>query len=198
MNVLSNIKSMTHLTDKQKAILQATLELVAEHGLTGITMSQIAKRSKASPGIIYHYFASKDEIITTLFTKIEAEYMQALMVNQPIHQLPLEAMKEVWLKTFDYFVGHPQELVFYEQFKNSAYHDEQSQHHAEETMALLVQTVMAYIQQGLIQDWPLNAIYAMTIGVAIQLAKFQSTGQINLERALLEAIAEACCRSIQI
>ena len=113
---------MAMMTDKQKTILQATLELVAEYGLTGTTIALIAKRAQASPGIIYHYFASKDEIIATLYAQIETDFVEALLAEQVLDLPWSERMPRLFLKTFDHFVEHPLALSFHEQYKNSAYH----------------------------------------------------------------------------
>jgi MFS superfamily sulfate permease-like transporter len=64
-------------------------------------------------------------------------------------------------------------------------------------MGPLVQAMLADIEGGLVKPWPLHVIYAMTAGVAINVAKFQIAGVISLDRAALEAIADAACRSIQ-
>jgi TetR/AcrR family fatty acid metabolism transcriptional regulator len=54
---------MEILTNRRTIILQATLDLVAEYGLLNTTISLIARQAKSSPGIIYHYFESKNDII---------------------------------------------------------------------------------------------------------------------------------------
>jgi AcrR family transcriptional regulator len=40
--------------DKREAILKAMLDLVVERGFDNAPMSVLAKRSGASPGVIYH------------------------------------------------------------------------------------------------------------------------------------------------
>jgi AcrR family transcriptional regulator len=185
------------VSDREKAILQATLELVAEAGLTGTTIALIAKRAKASPGIIYHYFESKDEIVATLYRRVENDYIQALLDGDTL-ALPWSArMRQIFLGTYDYFVAHPLALAFYEQYKNSAYSKAQNEVTDDSAMAPLVQAMLGDIEQGLVKAWPLQVIYAMTAGVAIGVAKFQIAGVVTLDQATLEAIAEAACRSIQ-
>lgn len=52
---------------KEKIIL-ATLELASENGLRSISMSQIAKRAGIKKSSLYSHFASKEEIITEMYT----------------------------------------------------------------------------------------------------------------------------------
>ena len=48
---------------KRDAILDAMLDIVVERGFHDAPMSLVAQRSGASAGVIYHYFASKEDII---------------------------------------------------------------------------------------------------------------------------------------
>ena len=52
---------------KTEQIYCATLQLVKEHGLAGITMSDIAQAAKIATGTLYIYFSGKDELINDLF-----------------------------------------------------------------------------------------------------------------------------------
>jgi AcrR family transcriptional regulator len=60
-------------SDKRTAILDAMLDLVVERGFHAATMSTLAKKAGASPGVIYHYFPSKEDIIHTLYAKVKSE-----------------------------------------------------------------------------------------------------------------------------
>jgi len=57
-------------------ILEASADLLTEHGMEGLTVSKIAKAIDYTPGALYRYFPSKDAIITELhrafITQLEA------------------------------------------------------------------------------------------------------------------------------
>ncbi len=53
--------------DKRTAILEATLELIAEQGFHNTPISQIAEKAEIGIGTIYRYFQDKDELIHKLF-----------------------------------------------------------------------------------------------------------------------------------
>jgi AcrR family transcriptional regulator len=55
--------------NKRDAILNAMLDVVVERGFHEAPMSLIEKRSGASAGVIYHHFASKEEIIQALYER---------------------------------------------------------------------------------------------------------------------------------
>lgn len=52
------------MRDRSRAvILQSALELFARESYQGTTMDRIAQRSRISKGLIYNYFASKEELL---------------------------------------------------------------------------------------------------------------------------------------
>ena len=54
--------SEKYLTDKRNYILECTGEILKEKPLYSVTMRDIIKKAGFSQGIIYHYYASLDEI----------------------------------------------------------------------------------------------------------------------------------------
>ena len=64
---------------KRDAILDAMLDIVVERGFHDAPMSLLSQRSGASAGVIYHYFASKEEIIQALYKHICGLKVEALL-----------------------------------------------------------------------------------------------------------------------
>ncbi len=52
---------------RQAAILEATLELIGEKGVTAVTMSDICGRSGASVGSVYHHFKDREGVLYALY-----------------------------------------------------------------------------------------------------------------------------------
>ena len=53
--------------DKRRAILDAAVRVFARQGFHACRVSDIADEAGVAYGLVYHYFASKDEILDTLF-----------------------------------------------------------------------------------------------------------------------------------
>ena len=49
--------------DKQQAIADATFALVAQVGLSGLTMAAIAREAGIATGTLYVYYKSKEELL---------------------------------------------------------------------------------------------------------------------------------------
>src|SRR5439155_1026260 len=52
------------------AVLDATVECLAERGYAGTTTTRIARRARVSRGALLHYYASKIELLTSAIDRI--------------------------------------------------------------------------------------------------------------------------------
>lgn len=68
---------------KRDEILQAALELIAEHGFHGAPMAMIAEKAGVGAGTIYRYFETKDVLIRQLFDELKGNIMAALLAGHP-------------------------------------------------------------------------------------------------------------------
>jgi AcrR family transcriptional regulator len=53
--------------DKRRLILDAAVRVFARQGFHACRVADIADEAKVAYGLVYHYFASKDEVLDTLF-----------------------------------------------------------------------------------------------------------------------------------
>jgi AcrR family transcriptional regulator len=56
-----------------RAILEATLELIAEHGVYGFRTEDVAARAGVGKGAIYRRYRSKDELVTAAIAALVSE-----------------------------------------------------------------------------------------------------------------------------
>ncbi len=64
-----NTEEMWDMTRKEE-IIHATLELAAENGMKGVSMSQIADKVGIKAPSLYNHFRSKDEIIKEMYRSL--------------------------------------------------------------------------------------------------------------------------------
>lgn len=185
--------------DKRRAILNATLDLVAERGFHNAPVSQVAKRSGVSTGIIYHYFANKDDLIHALYRHIKAEYGAALMAGEPQHQPWPDHLLRMWRNAYNFYITHPQATAFIEQFENSPFYENWYAEGVfdDDNMRTLAQLIEGDIERGVLRPLPLEVLYELTLGVAVGIAKRHLSGSINADEALLELVASACRRAVE-
>jgi len=183
-------------SNRQQQILDATLELVATQGLLKTTISKISKRAKSSPGIVYHYFESKDEIMDTLFINIFSEMMAYVLDDEVLERPVLERYKRLWLRKYHYHVNNPAKTIFIEQYENSSHYTEEQERESQRMMSGLMSMGQNDIDRGLVVSLPLDVIYTMTFTVALNLAKSHIQANLSLKEETLDTIAERVCGSV--
>jgi AcrR family transcriptional regulator len=52
--------------ERKQAIMDTALEVFAEHGYASASISMIAQKAGVSKGLMYNYFKSKEELLTTI------------------------------------------------------------------------------------------------------------------------------------
>jgi AcrR family transcriptional regulator len=78
MPKLWNETIAAHRDSVREATLNATAALVAEHGLTSVTMSQIAKESGIGRATLYKYFPDIDAILAAWHERQVGEHLHRL------------------------------------------------------------------------------------------------------------------------
>jgi TetR/AcrR family fatty acid metabolism transcriptional regulator len=64
--------------ERRKQILKAAVEVFAERGFHRTRVSDIAKRAGVAYGLIYHYFESKDAVLSSVFDENWAVFLKVL------------------------------------------------------------------------------------------------------------------------
>lgn len=74
----------------RRNILNAALDLFELHGIENVSVAEIAEKARCSPGNIYHYFKSKEDIIRQTLGPIDEDY--ALFYEKMQTELPYRSM----------------------------------------------------------------------------------------------------------
>jgi AcrR family transcriptional regulator len=75
---------------RREEVLETALELIAEHGVAGASLRRLAKKLGMSQPSLYHYFPSKDALITALL-----EYSTARMLGAGASVVPPASVDDV-------------------------------------------------------------------------------------------------------
>ena len=84
-----------HRSAVRAATLDATAELIAEHGLRGVTMSRIAQRTGIGRATLYKYFADVDAILNAWHERQILEHMDQLTRLRDVNQDPTARLRAV-------------------------------------------------------------------------------------------------------
>ncbi|WP_448640329.1 acyl-CoA-like ligand-binding transcription factor [Geodermatophilus sp. URMC 63] len=91
------------------AIHQAALQLVAERGLDGVSVDDVAARAEISPRTFFNYFPSKDDAVLGLDPATADRVAQGLAAR-PADESPLAALRAVQLEEAAAMAAEPEGL----------------------------------------------------------------------------------------
>jgi AcrR family transcriptional regulator len=113
--------------DKKIALIfSATLELVEQIGVAGITMRQIARKAKIATGTLYIYFKDKNELINALFRDCRSSSIKIYFEGYNADELFATSFKKVWKNIVRHRIENFEEAVFIEQCYHSPFISESS------------------------------------------------------------------------
>ena len=185
------------MTDKQAAILDATLELVSEKGFHGTPTSAIAQEAGVGVGTIYRYFENKEDLIDELYKQLKLQLAKAILVDYSA-DLPLrERFRRLWINTARFYIDHPLETAFMEQYANSPFLKSETRDIHLEYFGQVFEFLERGIYEGVLKDLPMELFGSLTMEVAISLAKKHRDGAIVLTDAVLEQAVDACWDAIK-
>lgn len=196
---------MTH-QDKREVIVTAALELIAENGFHDAPCSLIAERAGVATGTIYRYFENKDVLIHELYAeqenRITAMLMQGYLPDRPIRDRFLHLV----IGILEYFITHPLEFKYIEQFHNSpygtAFRRDKLLGNIENSDTtgrcdIYKQLFLEGLEQKVIKDFPLPLLFDLAFGPIISVARNHILGFVQLDDSLISRIAEACWDSLK-
>jgi AcrR family transcriptional regulator len=96
--------------ERRQAILDAAVRVFARKGFHTCRVGDIAREAGVAHGLLYHYFASKDEVLETIFREAWGELLEAFRTAEEIDEPAPEQLRKVCailLRTW----SHSPELV---------------------------------------------------------------------------------------
>jgi len=179
---------------KREAILNAMLDVVVERGFHEAPMSLIAERSGASAGVIYHYFASKEEIIQALYERVRELKRASLLEGYSPDMDAREAHMRVWTNAYYFYREHHRELRFLDQYETAGFvcpPEKDARPGKERTE--FERRFRSRSKGGVLDDLPPEVLQELTLGLAARLAKQPR----KLSSDVLQRIADKVWESIK-
>jgi TetR/AcrR family transcriptional regulator, fatty acid metabolism regulator protein len=81
--------------EKRRLILDAAVRVFARKGFHTSRVGDIAEEAGVAHGLLYHYFASKDELLETIFRETWADLLAAIRTVEESDEPPREKLRQV-------------------------------------------------------------------------------------------------------
>lgn len=150
---------------KIEAIYQATLRLVLERGVAGITMCDISKEASLGTGTLYIYFKNKEELIKALFAECREESVKHYFRNSDAALEIREQIKRIFVNIIRYKTTHFQVSVFMEQSHHSPFVCTNDLNKKEKALQPLFQLVRTGMTNKLIRDMDAQVVISFLFGI---------------------------------
>lgn len=160
-------------TDKREQIFAAALAMINDHGFHGSPMSKIAKEAQVAVGSIYHYFASKEELIIELYW-----YCKEILKNKALSGIDANLQYEirfrlVWKDLVLFYLDHVEIFGFLEQFYSSPFYEgiRASLFNQRSERNILLHFMEEGVEMELVRDLNGTLLISTYLGVAISLVR---------------------------
>lgn len=182
---------------KIEEIFAATLALVKEQGLAGITMSMIARKAGFATGTVYIYFSNKEELIVKLFDKCANHYTRDYFAGYNPSDPFKVAFHTIWMNMLRYSIEHFQELVFIEQCFHSPYISEDTRKETKDRMLPWRELIERGKKEKLIKQLDASWIMLFVKGSVRDLVKHCNYNNLKITPEFKEAMFGMCWDGIR-
>ena len=177
---------------KKEDILNTTLELVIEKGIHNTPMSLIAEKARVGMGTIYNYFPSKEKLINALYLKLKEDEAAYMLNNFKVGMSVRQSFFFFWTNILSYFISHPKEFQFLEQFYFSPLIDLEVRQQGALYFSELTKVYEKGQNQEILKNGDIIQQIYFTHGSLASLAKFHILGDISLnKKAIKNAVTAA-------
>lgn len=178
--------------DKQKTILQATLELLASSGFHGFSMKQLASRAGVATGTIYLYFKDREALIAELHSNIIEAFADAAFAEDDSSQTLKQRYQRICANIWHFCINNRAITLSKAQFDHLPTEVLRSQRQdAWQQLQPLRDLFAEGRRQKLIKDLPDDVLASLSFEPYIYMASQQLLGVINVDQTQLDQIMDA-------
>lgn len=179
--------------NKVKAIFEATINLFAKVGLSGLKMSEIAKEASIASGTIYIYFDSKEKLLNELYKDSKQNWEKLISERLVNKQLPLKTrFKAIWeeglkFRTFEY-----NKMVFMEQFNNSPFISEDTKVFSNKSIQPIYNILNEGKESLILKDLDNTILLCLVYGLLKEISFYCQSDNLKLTKELIDSTFLLC------
>jgi len=141
-------------SDKRTAILSASLTLFTERGFHGTPTSMIAREAGIATGTLFHYFKTKEELITALYLSVKKEAGAVLKAGADGGRDWEEKLDRAGRAYIEWGLENPEKVRFMQQFCYSPFVSKETHEEGISHFLFFYDLIAEGIRAGSIKDCP--------------------------------------------
>lgn len=172
--------------DKRSAIFETTLRLISANGFHGTPMSQIAKESGTSAGIIYHYFENKADLLNKLYLHIKTKCAKQVMESVQEAASAEDNIRQILKNIFYYYIENWDELSFAEQYENSPLINPETHAQLSELLGPVIRLFKQAESETRLKPLRIQSLLTLSFGAVASLAKLYISDGLAFEDSMIQ------------
>ena len=177
---------------KIEQIFAATLKLVEEIGVAGITMRQIAGEAGMATGTLYIYFKDKESLITSLYEQCKQSSVNAYFKGYDAARPFKTGFKVVFTNILLHKLDHFAIAVFLEQCHHSPFLSQSSKEMSRTLVNPLFKLMERGKQEKLLKDLDTLFLLIFMVGGITEIIKYIKYNNKKITPEIMEAAFAVC------
>lgn len=187
---------MTQLT-KREAIIQATIEVVAEKGIADAPTIVLAKRAGAAEFTLFRLFGSKNNLLNDTFDEALKRFQEAYLEAKTGLKSVEDELRAMLRTGVDYYRRKPEELAYIQQYINSPI----GLHRRPDIRCAMGEDISSFpvihllaqgMEQGVFKNISISALTGLAVVPVLMILKEEQIRKIEYSKQDLELVIDAC------
>jgi AcrR family transcriptional regulator len=149
------------MNDKQRQIIEASIDLFAKEGFWNTPTSRIAMHAGVGTGTLFHYFESKVVLIGAVYTQLKQEFMRHIVPGFPQDGSAKAKFEHLWFRYVDWGIRHPVRHDLLIQLRLSDLVSKEAQRRPEDEWTMAKALVDQAAQEDGLMDIPIMYLAAI-------------------------------------
>ena len=147
---------MSKHKERKQEILDHALNLFVEKGYHETRTSEISEKVGIASGTLFNYFGKKEEIINSLYTRINEEIMTKIFTPKDPNEHIYSFFKRNWMNFAAWGVKNYNKILFLLQMEDSPIISQEIKEKIESEMGEFISIYQEAVDQGYIKDVPMG------------------------------------------
>jgi AcrR family transcriptional regulator len=186
-------------TAKRSALIEASVQMVANRGFHGASVRVITGQAGVSVGTVFVHFEGKEHLILETYKELERRCLAAAMKGYPTQGTFRQRFSHLAHRLIRHFIRFPEEFLFADQFLSSPYRKLASPHFLPDSE---LSGILHFFREGaekqLFKDMPPTMLLAIACGPLIQVVRANATGYLYLDDERISRIVDACWEAVTL
>jgi AcrR family transcriptional regulator len=174
--------------DRAALVRRAMVELVAETGIQGATMGEVAKRAGVATGTAYVHYQSKQDLLIAAFIEGKQALGTGVTAGLDYTSLPRQIFETVWRRTYNHLRSDPALARFLTRIDESPLRQRAHDALADDDPLTRLAADMAPHLIAL----PIEIIYELGLAPAVRLAAWG----VPLDDRGIDLVVASCWRAV--